>query len=407
MVVLRSVWGVVLLVSLSFASFGLLEALPGDPVDVLVAAEPGLSAAEVARQRSLRGLDQPFFVQWWRWLVGHHEPVSTPEPRGGGEPELRFRCGAVCALAFDASALGWSWATKRPIVELLWGPRSFACGDGVVDAGEGCDDGNDVDDDSCDRQCAAPGTNGLQRLDRRIAGALVSVGRLGNTLWLTVPALFFSMGAALVLGTWAARRKGRVDVAVRTAVSVVGGVPTFVVALALLALCAVHGRFLPTGGLLTPGIHEQGAIAVVVDRLRHMVLPLVVLTLSWTARFVRPVHAAVTAVDDAGFVVAAFSRGLTPRAVFFRHVLPHAALPLVTLVGLSLPALVGGALLTETIFAWPGLGRLQYDSLMNGDSLVAVVVLLLHAAAVVFGSLVADFVAWWLDPRLRAVGPMG
>lgn len=533
----RLLQGALLLLALSFALFAVLAHLPGDPVDALVAADPTVSAAEVARHRTLRGLDQPFFVQWWRWLVGYEAPVTTPpdvevaavtgrlsadpdprlvpsfvvdvpvplappgtrlepiaplveragrwravlhEPgatrvfarvtgvddRFGGQEGLwsmpvfiapfvagddrrdvdalradaiaahalapiarvaiprfsgqhvaaddgdvyvvdgtpisgRFRCGALCFLTGDRAALGWSWATKRPVAELLFGPDDPVCGDGEKDPREACDDANAVAGDGCDSACAVEGASFADRVDVAVAGALVTMGRVGNTLWLTVPALFFALSAALVFGTWAGLRRSRVDVVVRIGATLAGSAPTFVVALVLLALVAVRWRLLPTGGLSTPGIHEQGAAAVVVDRMRHAALPGFVLFVVWAGRFTRAVQAAVVAVVDADFVVAARARGLSPRAVVLRHVLPHAALPLLALVGMSLPTLAGGALLTETLFAWPGLGRLQYESLVHADAYVAVVVLLVNAGLVVAGSLLADVGAFALDPRLR------
>jgi peptide/nickel transport system permease protein len=550
LVLSRLAQGALLLLALSFALFAVLAHLPGDAGDV-VATDPTLGTEERARQRSLRGLDQPFFVQWWRWLVGHEQPVASPpileavavvgrlgpdpDPRraavflldvpappapagtrlqpippltddggrwraalhepgatrvyarieglderfagqeglwsmpvfvapaveGAGEhpaadgaldsadaekaqtrwraaaeavrplapvarvtiPRLqgqhvaaddgdvyivdgavlvsRFACGALCFLLGDRAALGWSWATQRPVAELLLGPDERVCGDGLTDPGEGCDDGNKNDDDRCSATCMPPGATVLDRIDVAVAGILVTRGRVGNTLWLTVPALLGSLLVALALGTWSARRGGRVDVVVRVVSAASGGAPTYVIALALLAVVAVGWRVLPTGGLFTPGIHEAGAWATLVDRLRHGVLPTLVLALVWTGRFVRPVHAAVVAVQDADFVVAAQARGLSSSSIFARHILPHAAVPLVTLAGVSLPSLVGGALLTETLFAWPGMGRLQYDSLVSGDAYVAVVVLLAHAVFVIAGALLADVVLWLLDPRTR------
>ncbi len=541
LVFFRLLQGASLLVVLSLVLFGLLAYLPGDPIDALVAADPTVSAAERARQRTLRGLDQPFAVQWWRWLVGYNTPVTPPEnveaaavvgrlgpdpdprrapvfvvdvapppappgtrlvpiaplfeeagrwraalhepgamrlharivgiderfagqeglwslpvyvapaeerreadagvvdvvdlrtaavavrplgaiarvsiPRFAGQRVVaddgdvylvdgtpiatRFSCGAICFLAGDRTALGWSWATRRPVAELLLGPKDPVCGDGHHDAGEGCDDGNTVAGDGCGGTCFADDATWRDRIDVFVAGSLVTMGRVGNTLWLTVPALVFALAASLLLGSLAAVRRGGLDVAIRAVAALSASAPTYVVALVFVAVLAVQGRLVPTGGLFTPGIHEAGALATLGDRVWHALLPTTVLALVWTGRFVRPVHAAVRAVIDADFVVAARARGWSTTGVFLHHVLPHAAVPLVTLAGLSLPALVGGALLTETVFAWPGMGRLQYDSLVQGDAYVAVVVLLVHAAFVVVGSLAADIAVWCLDPRLR------
>ena len=131
-------------------------------------------------------------------------------------------------------------------------------------------------------------------------------------------------------------------------------------------------------------------------------LPVTVLVLFWTGRFVRQVRSAVIAAADGDYVRTAYMKGASTWQVVVRHVLPNAAVPLVTLVGLSLPALFGGALLTETVFAWPGLGRLQYDAILQNDSYVAVVVFLISAAMVLLGSLLADVLVFVLDPRTRS-----
>ncbi len=260
--------------------------------------------------------------------------------------------------------LGWSWATKRPVKELLFGA---------------------ADDDNAD-----------------LATKLTSLGRIANTLVLTAPSLLLSMLLALLLGSIAAANKDKaVDVVVRAFAAVCGSVPAFFVALVFITLFAEQLQWFPSGGIQTPGIQREGAVAVVVDRAQHLALPLLVLVMFWSGRFVRQVRSAVLSSLGADFVRTAKSRGVSPSTTFVRHVLPNAALPLITLVGLSLPTLFGGALLTETVFAWPGLGRLQYDAILQNDSYVAVVVFLGSAAVVLLGSLFADVAVFALDPRLR------
>jgi peptide/nickel transport system permease protein len=334
------------------------------------------------------------------------ETIEDPQVSGqkvrdgvvvGGAPLLdpdRFVCGVVCALAGDSSALGWSWATKRPVSELLFGVPAV-CGDGLVQPGEDCDDGGTG---ACPAECVTSSN----WLDTGIAGALAGQGRIGNTLVLTGPALLLSMLLSLALGTWAALRKDRaVDVVIRAFAAVSSSVPAFFVALVLITVFAEQLQWFPSGGMQSPGIHRAGAWAVVVDRARHLWLPLCVLVVFWSGRFVRQVRSAVLSAKDADFVRTAKSKGLSSSSTLLRHMLPNASLPLVTLVGLSLPTMFGGALLTETVFAWPGLGRLQYDAILQNDSYVAVVVFLLVAAMVLAGSLLADVLVFLLDPRLR------
>ncbi|MDP2339347.1 MAG: ABC transporter permease subunit [Deltaproteobacteria bacterium] len=307
----------------------------------------------------------------------------------------RFVCGVACALVGDTRALGWSWATKRPVAELLFGVPA-ECGDGLVQPGEDCDDRHRG---ACPDDCVTTSN----WLDTAIAGALAGQGRIGNTLVLTGPALLLSMLLSLALGTWAALRKDRaVDVVIRAFAAVSSSVPAFFVALVLITLFAEQLQWFPSGGMQSPGIHRQGAWAVVVDRLQHLLLPLCVLVIFWSGRFVRQVRSAVLSAANADYVRTARSKGASSSSTLLRHILPNASLPLVTLVGLSLPTMFGGALLTETVFAWPGLGRLQYDAILANDSYVAVVVFLMVAAMVLAGSLLADVLVFLLDPRLRA-----
>lgn len=316
----------------------------------------------------------------------------------------RFVCGVLCVFVGDVDGLGWSWATKRPVAELLFG-RAPVCGDFIKDPGEGCDDGNVVDGDGCDAGCAVEGASLFERADVAVAGALVDMGRIGHTLVLTVPSLGLSMLLSLLLGTLAGLRGGRLDVVVRGGAAVVSAMPAFFVGLLLVTAFAEWLRVLPSGGVFSPGIHEQGALAVVVDRLRHAALPVTVLTLFWSGRFVRQVRSAVIAAAAGDFARTARMKGASEARVVVRHILPNAAVPLVTLVGLSLPSLFGGALLTETVFAWPGIGRLQYDAILQNDSYVAVVVFLISAGLVLLGSLCADVAVALIDPRTTRRGP--
>ncbi len=343
----RLAQGAALLLALSFAMFALLAHLPGDPVDLLIASNPEITADDVARLKKLRGLDQPFHIQWYRWLVGVQHDDG-------------FACGAICALTGDTQALGWSHATKRPVAELLFGPPCPECS---------------------------------------FAESLTTMGRVGNTLVLSVPSLFLAMLLSLIAGTWAGMRRGRVDRVITTTSAIVSATPAFFVALLFVTLFAEQLRWLPSSGVFMPGVHEEGAFATVVDRARHAVLPVSVLVLAWSGSFVRQVRSSVIAATDGDYVRTARMTGASEARVIMKHILPNAAVPLVTLAGLSLPALFGGALLTETVFAWPGVGRLQYDSVLQNDSYTAIVVFLLSAAMVLFGSLCADVAVRLIDPR--------
>jgi peptide/nickel transport system permease protein len=139
---------------------------------------------------------------------------------------------------------------------------------------------------------------------------------------------------------------------------------------------------------------------VLADRARHMVLPVLVLALVYTASWMRTVRASVLEVMPQPMVRTARAKGAS-RTRALMHALRNALLPFVTVVALSVPAVFSGALLTETVFAWPGVGRLQYEAILNNDSYVAIVVLLVSSALVLLGSLAADILYALLDPRMR------
>ena len=366
-----------------------VERTDAERIAAAVAVRPLPEDPPVVEIERLRG--QTVVAEDGDVYIAKGSPIPDPD---------RYVCGVACIVVGDLSGLGWSYATKRPVRELLFGAPAV-CGDYNVDAGEGCDDGNVVDNDGCDHDCIVSGSSVVDEFDVAVAGWLVGMGRIGNTLVLTVPALLLAVLVSLLLGTWAGWRRGMVDVVVRGFSAVTSSMPAFFVGLLLVTLFAEWWRVLPSGGVFSPGIQQEGAVAVVVDRARHAVLPVLVLVLFWSGRFVRQVRSAVIAAATGDYVRTARMKGAGTWRVVVTHVLPNAAVPLVTLVGLSLPALFGGALLTETVFAWPGLGRLQYDAILQNDSYVAVVVFLISAAMVLLGSLVADVLVHVLDPRTR------
>ena len=137
------------------------------------------------------------------------------------------------------------------------------------------------------------------------------------------------------------------------------------------------------------------------DELRHLALPLATLTLigvGATARFVR---GAMLDVGSAPFVVTARAKGLSPARVTLRHVLPNALIPVVTLLGLSLPALFSGAVFVEAVFAWPGVGGVLVQAVQARDYPVVMAATTVSAALVALGNLLADLLTTWVDPRLR------
>ncbi|MCR3922836.1 MAG: ABC transporter permease [Firmicutes bacterium] len=198
------------------------------------------------------------------------------------------------------------------------------------------------------------------------------------------------------MGTYAAcRQHSWLDRMVCT-VSLVGiSVPSFWFGIVLILLFAYRYPVFPSVGMRTPG---DGSM---LDILQHMVLPLVVMVLGSFAHYVRYVRSAVLDVLEQDYVRAAKSRGLAQRAILYLHVLPNAAIPIVTVAALSLPMLFTGAMVAEYVFAWPGLGRWIITSTMARDYPVIMTVNLYTASLVALANFFADALYLFIDPRLR------
>ena len=137
------------------------------------------------------------------------------------------------------------------------------------------------------------------------------------------------------------------------------------------------------------------------DYLHHLVMPSMVLALVNVAIWSRYMRTATLEVINQDFVKTARAKGLSPRRVLMKHVVGNALIPMITLAGLQLPTLLGGALVTETVFTWPGMGRLFLDSLGYSDYPVIIGLLMFSAILVIIGNLAADLVTAFVDPRIR------
>jgi peptide/nickel transport system permease protein len=175
--------------------------------------------------------------------------------------------------------------------------------------------------------------------------------------------------------------------------------PIFFIALGLMLIFAVQFKawglpYLPTGADIWNPRNPA-------ELIRHMVLPVSALVIITTANYSRFIRSSVLEVLGMDYVRTARAKGLSERAVLFKHALRNAALPVVTIVGLDIPALLGGALVTESVFAWPGMGRLFWEYAQRGDFPVVNGVLLITSSAVVIFTIITDLVYTVVDPRIR------
>lgn len=224
-----------------------------------------------------------------------------------------------------------------------------------------------------------------------------------RTLLLMGTALFSGVFAGLVLGTWQAARHGTLPERTTSAIAIATlSIPEFLVALAALALPAARWHWFPVSGIVDPAMHDSmdwfGRMA---DVGRHLVLPAATLALLTAAAVSRYHRAAMLTVLPEEFVRTARAKGAGELAIVVRHALRNAVGPLITIVGLLLPALFGGAVFVETIFSWPGVGRMMVDAVGGNDYPLVLAGVLVGSALVALGSALADVLAAVADPRIR------
>lgn len=297
----------VTLALLSACAYGLIGLMPGDPIDLAIAADPRLTAEDAARLRALHGLDQPLPARYLAW--------ASMVLRG---------------------EFGFSRLFAQPVAALL-GP------------------------------------------------ALLS------TLVLLGGALLLAIGIGVSLGALAALRP-RLAPFVDTLAVLGQAMPSFWLGILLIILFAVTLGWLPAGG-----VPDGGGVA---DALRHLALPVATLAIAHLAAYLRHSTAALTQALNDPWIRSARARGAPERVVLWRHAFPNAAVPLLQVAALDAGALVGGALITETVFARPGMGKLIYDAVMGNDYNLALVALLLVALVTMLATLAADLAQRALDPRL-------
>jgi peptide/nickel transport system permease protein len=227
-------------------------------------------------------------------------------------------------------------------------------------------------------------------------------GAVPNTLLLAGLALVLRLVLGVALGILSAVRRGRLlDRVLTVGALVLHSIPSFWLGLMLILIFAMRLRWLPAG--LMHGLDAQSLpfLARLRDGALHLVLPLAVLVLGGVAGTARYMRASLIEVLSQDYVRTARAKGLRESRVVLAHALRNALLPIVTLVGLSLPALLGGALVVETIFSWPGMGRLTVNAITSRDYPVILATTFLSAVLVVLGNLLSDLGYSWLDPRIR------
>ncbi|MGD9902551.1 MAG: ABC transporter permease [Vicinamibacterales bacterium] len=306
----RAVEAVPLLLGVSAIAFGLLQLVPGGPLEVYL-SNPGVRPEDLERLRRALGLDRPIWQQYVSWLT-----------------------------AFALGDWGYSFSDGRPVLTRV-------------------------------------------------------VERLPASLELLAASLVLALAAALPAGVVAAvKARTAVDRALTAVASAGLAIPTFWFGLMLQLVFAIGLGWLPSSG--------RGPDGDLLLRLQHLAMPAVVLAFVHAAVWSRYLRAALVDVLAAPFVTAAGARGLSRPERLWRHALPNAVAPVATVVLLDAALLVPGAVVTESVFAWPGVGSLFTEALGRRDYTVLMAMLMVSSLAVVVFNLAADVVHAWLDPRVAA-----
>lgn len=310
--VARRLWQMIpLLIGISLLIFLIIQAAPGGPETVFLERGGFVDPQALESFRKRLGLDQPIYIQYFRWL------------------------GA--ALSGD---FGVSFSTGRPAAEMI-------------------------------------------------------VERIPATLELMLLSFALAAFVALPLGIYSAVRQYSVADLTATTFSFLGmAMPVFWFGLILQLIFSVRLGWLPTSGRETVG---DGSL---LDLARHLVLPTLVLSFQQIAGWSRYMRASVLDVITADYTRTARAKGLSERTTVLRHAVRNALIPVVSIMALDLAGLFSGAVITETIFGWPGIGRLFVQSMFSRDYPVLMGILMLGSFMVVFFNLVADIMYGWLDPRI-------
>jgi peptide/nickel transport system permease protein len=358
-VVRRLIQAIPVVIGITIVSYAIMVSAPGGPLQKF-AQNPRINAKEQAEIIRAWGLDQPIPIQYCRW-VGICDPSKDGLVlvRDNGVPNF-------LPTALGGGANG-----------ILHGQLGFSL-----------DDGQDV--------------------GSRIARAALPTVVLAGT------ALLLWILLAIGIGVVAAVKRYTIFDQATTVFAYVGNaLPTFWLGLMLILVFGVSLRWLPISGMvdarLSPafgsddywayfGSHPIGAL---VDIGRHLILPVITLVMVNLAADTRFVRSAMLEAMSQDYVRTARAKGLPNRTISFRHVLRNALLPVVTNIGLELPFLFTGALVTESIFSWPGIGKLTIDATRNFDYTILMGVILITGTLVVVANLLADVIYAVVDPRIK------
>jgi len=312
----RLILTIPVLLGVSFLSFMVIAAAPGDFLDQY-RINPSISPQTIERLEKQYGLDKPWYVQYLVWLK---EVI-----RGN---------------------FGYSFQYHRPVFEIIW-------------------------------------------------------RRLGATLLLSVSTMIFIWSIAPTMGIYAALHQYSFADEAFSVIAFIGiSIPNFFFALLFLYFAAKTGWF-PIGGIISLNFDQLPWWGKLLDYLWHVVGPVLTLGTAGLAGIMRQMRGQLLDQLRQDYVMFAYAKGMPERNVIYKHALRNAINPIITIFGYNISGLLGGAVLTETVFGWPGMGRLVIEALQSQDLFLVMASLLLSSVMLILGNLLADILLAWADPRVR------
>jgi len=339
------------LFGVSLLSFMIMSAAPGGPLAAL-SQDPKMTPAKKAIRIRQLGLDDPWPLQYVRWLVGDDWRLFDTN----GDGKLSTEC------KIDEAG------------KQVCGPDLYGMSRGIL-----------------------RGDWGYSYVNRRPVLSLIGE-RLGATVELSILSLIIGASLGILIGILAAVRRGGVfDNGSRVLSVVLSAVPTFWLGLLLIIVFGGILKVLPMGSRCSP----TAPCPPIWGRLEYLFLPVLILSTGGIAGYSRYLRASMLDVINQDYVRTARAKGLPDRAVWFVHAARNAMIPLVTFLGPAIAGLLGGAVITETLFSWPGLGRLAIQSVNTLDYPLLMAITMIGAVETIAGFMLSDFLYALVDPRIR------
>lgn len=295
---------------ISIISFLLMHMAPGDPIQAYIT--PKMSAVDIERVRHNMGLDQPIYIQYFKWLINAVQ-----------------------------GNLGYSLINHRPVATVIF-------------------------------------------------------DRIPNTILITLTALILSLIIAIPVGLISGYNKNSVLDNVLNVIAYIGiSIPSFWFAMMIIYIFSLKLNLLPSIGMRTIGVDTT------VDLIKHMIMPVIVLSYYNVCVFTRYIRSSTIGQLNEDYVLTQYAYGASAKEVLFKHVFKNTLLPIITIFAMSLPQLVTGAFITETIFGWPGMGQLGVTAIFGYDYPVVMGITMISSIVLIIGNLIADILYQVVDPRIK------